>query len=98
MSKRKSRRYYLIYYGSGAIVFVISIPFALIFSDIPLFVIIVFIIIALIYISSCYAVYKKGYINVPPQITFPLVKLGKNGINSFKGRVSTIKKEKRRRK
>lgn len=98
MSKRKSRRYYfkyrkyyLIYYGAGAIVGAGLIPM-LIISGINLFVIIMLIIVELIYISSCYAVYKKGYINVPPQVVFPLVRLGKNGINSLKSRVSIIKR------
>jgi hypothetical protein len=71
-------------------VWIILIPF-LIINDVNLFVTIMLIIVTVIYISSCYAVYKQGYKNVPAQVVFPLVRLGKNGINNFKNRFSNIK-------
>lgn len=80
MSKPKFRRYYLLFYGIIAIGMILTIPM-LIISDINLFVTIMLIIVTVIYISSCYAVFRKGYKNVPPQITFPIGTFWKKNSN-----------------
>jgi len=94
MPKLKKRKYYLLFYGTIAICMIILIPM-LIISDVNLFVTIMLIILTVIYISSCYAVFRKGYKNVPPQITFPIVRLGRKSDNDQK--ISFKKRGKNRR-
>ena len=71
--------------------FLIMIPFLIVF-DHNWFLIVVAIIFAIIYTGSCIAVIKKGYKNVPPQIVFPLVRIGKK--NDDRQRMSFNKTKK----
>ena len=94
MTKLKNRRYYLIYWGIYTIVAILLIPL-LIITGVNWFVTIMAMIIAIIVVSSCIAVYRHGYKNVPPPVTFPIGRMDQKGNNDYKLSFSEKKKRKK---
>lgn len=65
----------------------ITMALAMLFTDVPLIAVIAFFLFALIQILYFCSILKQGIKAIPPQVIFPIVRLGK--INQYDTKINT---------